>query len=43
MSPNVLAHLRTNERNIGGKKTLFVEEAQSDWLQVARKRNNSTK
>jgi hypothetical protein len=36
--PNVLAHLRTNERNIGGKKTLFVEEAQSDWLQVARKK-----
>jgi hypothetical protein len=35
--PNVLAHLRTNERDIGGKKTLFMEEAQSDWHQTGRK------
>jgi len=30
--PNVLAHVRYDERpSIDGKKTLFMEEAQSDW------------
>jgi hypothetical protein len=34
--PNVLAHYRTNDRDIGGKKTLFLEEVQSDWHQKGR-------
>lgn len=34
--PNVLAHLRLNDRVIDGKKTLFVEEIQSDWHQKGR-------
>ena len=28
--PNILAHFRTTDRTIDGKKTLFVEEIQSD-------------
>lgn len=36
--PNVLAHVRFNDRTIDGKKTLFIEEIQSDWGQAARKR-----
>jgi hypothetical protein len=36
--PNILAHLRVNDRVIDGKKTLFVEEVQSDWHQAGRKR-----
>lgn len=35
--PNILAHLRTTDRTIDGKKTLFVEEIQSDWHQQGRK------
>ncbi len=35
--PNVLAHVRFNERTIDGKKTLFLEELQSDWHQKGRK------
>lgn len=35
--PNVMAHVRLTDRNIGGKKTLFVEEAQSDWDLLLRK------
>lgn len=35
--PNVLAHIRMNDRTIDGKKTLFVEEIQSDWHQKGRK------
>jgi len=34
---NVIAHIRLNDRTIGGKKTLFVEELQSDWQQQRRK------
>ena len=34
--PNVLAHVRLNDRVIDGKKTLFVEEVQSDWHQKGR-------
>lgn len=34
--PNVLAHIRFNEREIGGKRALHVEEIQSDWHQEAR-------
>lgn len=35
--PNVLAHVRTNDRVIDGKKSLHVEEIQSDWHQQGRK------
>ena len=37
-TPNVLAHMRVNDRIIDGKKTLFVEEIQSDWHQAGRKK-----
>jgi hypothetical protein len=36
--PNILAHMRVTDRNIDGKKTLFVEEIQSDWHQAGRKK-----
>jgi hypothetical protein len=37
--PNVLAHLRVNDRvDADGKNVLFVEEVQSDWHQTGRKR-----
>jgi hypothetical protein len=36
--PNILAHIRVNDRVIDGKKTLFVEEVQSDWHQAGRKK-----
>jgi hypothetical protein len=35
--PNILAHTRLNDRIINGKKTLMVEEIQSDWHQAGRK------
>lgn len=36
--PNILAHLRVNDRvDADGKKVLFVEEIQSDWHQAGRK------
>ena len=36
--PNVLAHVRFNDRvDAQGKKTLFLEEIQSDWHQKGRK------
>jgi hypothetical protein len=35
--PNVLAHVRTNDRMMGDKKTLHMEEVQSDWHQKGRK------
>jgi hypothetical protein len=35
--PNILAHIRTNDRVIDGKKTLFVEEVQSDWHQKGKR------
>jgi hypothetical protein len=35
--PNVLAHVRFNDRTIDGKKTLFIEEVQSDWGQSLRR------
>ena len=40
--PNVLAHTRLNDRIIDGKKTLFVEEIQSDWHQAGRKKGYDT-
>jgi len=35
--PNVLYHTRKQDTKIGGKKTLLVEEIQSDWHQEGRK------
>jgi hypothetical protein len=35
--PNVLAHLRLSDRTTGGKRTLLVEEVQSDWAQIIRR------
>ena len=35
--PNVLAHVRFNDRAIDGKKTLFLEEIQSDWHQKGKR------
>ena len=35
--PNILAHMRANDRVVDGKKTLFIEEIQSDWHQAGRK------
>jgi len=40
--PNILAHTRLNDRTINGKKTLFVEEIQSDWHQAGRKKGYDT-
>ena len=40
--PNILAHTRLNDRTINGKKTLFVEEIQSDWHQAGRKKGYIT-
>lgn len=37
--PNVLTHIRTNDRtDADGKKVLFVEELQSDWGQQGKKK-----
>lgn len=36
--PNVLAHMRMNDRTIDGKKSLHLEEVQSDWHQDGRKK-----
>lgn len=35
--PNILAHIRFNEREVDGERVLFVEEVQSDWHQKGRK------
>jgi hypothetical protein len=40
--PNILAHMRVNDRMIDGKKSLFVEEIQSDWHQQGRKKGYQT-
>jgi hypothetical protein len=34
--PNALSHLRVSDRVTDGKKTLLIDEVQSDWHQVAR-------
>lgn len=36
--PNILGHIRLTDRTINGKKTLMVEEIQSDWHQTGRKK-----
>jgi superfamily II DNA or RNA helicase len=40
---NVLAHVRLNDRTIGGKKVLFIEEVQSDWHQRGRRKGYDQK
>jgi hypothetical protein len=35
--PNILAHVRFNERTVNGEKVLFIEEFQSDWNQRIKK------
>ena len=36
--PNIVAHVRFNERtSADGKRTLFIEEIQSDWAQKGKK------
>lgn len=40
--PNVLAHLRMSDRVTDGKKTLLVDEVQSDWHQAGRERGYRT-
>lgn len=35
--PNILAHIRFNEREVDGKRVMFLEEIQSDWHQKGRK------
>jgi len=39
--PNILAHMRMNDRTIDGKKSLHLEEVQSDWHQDGRKKGYS--
>jgi hypothetical protein len=42
--PNILAHIRFNDRtDADGKKTLFIEEIQSDWHQAGREQGYSPK
>ena len=42
--PNVLAHIRVNDRvDADGKKMLLVEEVQSDWHQEGRNKGYRTK
>lgn len=36
--PNILSHIRFNDRTIDGKKTLFIEEIQSDWHQAGKRK-----
>lgn len=37
--PNILAHVRMNDRTTAdGKKVLFIEEVQSDWMQQGREK-----
>jgi hypothetical protein len=38
--PNVISHIRMNERIVDGKKYAFMEELQSDWARDARSKDN---
>jgi hypothetical protein len=40
--PNILTHMRVDDRVIDGKKTLFIQEIQSDWHQKGRKEGYAT-
>ncbi|BAQ85847.1 hypothetical protein [uncultured Mediterranean phage uvMED] len=37
--PNVLSHIRLNDRVVNGEKILFIEEIQSDWHQLGREKS----
>lgn len=41
--PNILAHMRMNDRTIDGKKSLHLEEIQSDWHQQGREKGYKQK
>ncbi|MDE1867956.1 MAG: hypothetical protein KGI08_09645, partial [Thaumarchaeota archaeon] len=41
--PNILAHVRSNERDVGGVPSLHLEELQSDWHQAGRKNGYEVK
>jgi len=40
--PNILVHIRFNEREVDGKRVMFLEEVQSDWAQTGRKKGFKT-
>jgi|21_taG_2_1085346.scaffolds.fasta_scaffold04307_3 hypothetical protein len=40
--PNILAHIRTNKRDVGGVSALHAEEFQSDWHQAGQKKGYGT-
>lgn len=40
--PNVISHLRLNERTYNGKKVAFMEELQSDWAREGRSKGFAT-
>lgn len=39
--PNVISHLRMNDRTYKGKKVSFMEELQSDWARELRKKGSA--
>ena len=41
--PNILAHIRFDERTVNGEKVLFIEEFQSDFSQSLKKKEDEFK
>lgn len=41
--PNVISHIRMNERTYNGKKVAFMEELQSDWAREGRNKGFAKK
>lgn len=41
--PNILAHVRFNDREVNGERVLFIEEIQSDWAQTGREKGFENK
>lgn len=41
--PNILAHIRFDDRTVDGKKVLHIAEIQSDWHQAGRKKGYVSK
>ena len=41
--PNILAHIRFNERTVNGERVLFIEEIQSDFSQSLKKKEDEFK
>ena len=35
--PNILAHVRFDERTVNSERVLFIQEIQSDWAQKGKK------